>query len=50
MKIDIVQSEMKKAGDPGEQQSMNDVGADHHFWLKTIEEQEQHHDDAARAH
>src|SRR5580693_3332121 len=28
---------------------MHDVGADHHFWLKTVEQQKHHHDDAAGA-
>ncbi len=49
MSIDIVQPEMEKAGHAREKQGVNDIGADHDLRLKTVEQQEHHHDNAARS-
>src|SRR5271155_1598073 len=40
---------MQKAGDTGQNQGMNNVGAHHDLRLKAVEKQEHHHDNAARA-
>ena len=50
MDIDIViDLEVKKTGYASEQQCMDNVGAHHNLWLKTVKQQKEHHDDAARS-
>src|SRR5437764_1940264 len=41
---------MKKAGNASKDYGMHDVGTHHYFGWVTVEEQKQHHDDAARAY
>jgi len=47
MGVHIMHPKMKKTGNSGENQGVNDIGAHHDFRLKAIEQQKHHHDDAA---
>ena len=43
-------TKMKQTGYAGQKEGVNNVGANHNFRLKTVEQQKHHHDDAARSH
>ena len=50
VRIDVAQPEMQKAGDAGQYHGMHNVGAHIDLGRETVEQQQQHHDDAARTH
>src|SRR5579864_9090340 len=41
---------MKQSRDPCEDDGMHDIGSHKYLWRKTVEQQQQHHDDAARSY
>src|SRR5215471_18207976 len=46
--VNVPQLEMQQAGDAGQNYGVYNVGPDIHFGRETIEQEQQHHDDAAR--
>ena len=46
VEIDVSQSPMQQAGHAGERDRVNDVGSDHNLGWETVEQKQQHHDDA----
>src|SRR5581483_2035221 len=48
-RIDISEPKVQNTGYPGQDYGMNDVGADHYLGRETVEQQQEHHNDASGA-
>lgn len=49
VRIDVSSSPVQQARDAGENHGMGNIGADHNFRRERIEQEQQHHNDAARS-